>query len=82
MTEKEARVILQAYCPGSDYRDDPQFAEALREAERNPRLAQWLKEEQAFDDVIAAKLAELPEPLGLKTRILALNQPPAKTSSS
>lgn len=82
MTEKEARVILQAYRPGSDYPDDPQFAEALREAERNPGLAQWLKEEQAFDEVIAAKLAELPEPLGLKTRILALNQPPAKTSSS
>lgn len=82
MTEQEARVILQSYRPGSDDPDDPQFAEALREAARNSQLGQWLKEEQSFDCVVADKLAEVPEPLGLKTRILALHQQPQKTSSS
>jgi len=81
MTELEARLILQSYRPGSDDRSDPQFAEALREAERNPQLAQWLEIEQTFDRAVAAKLAELPEPFGLKTRILALQpQPQAKSS--
>lgn len=81
MTEQEARLILQSYRPGSDDPDDPQFAGALREAERNPELAQWLKEEQIFDCVVADKLADLPEPLGLKTRILA-QQPSPQTASS
>ena len=71
MTEEEARLILQSYRPGTDDESDPQFAEALEAAERNPALARWLAEEQAFDDAMAAKLAALPEPFGLKTRILA-----------
>lgn len=82
MTEQEARVILQSYRPGSDDPDEPQFAEALRETERNPELAEWLKEEQTFDCAVADKLAEVPEPLGLKTRILALHQQPERKSSS
>ena len=82
MTEQQARVILQSYRPGSDDPDDPQFAEALRETERNPELAEWLKEEQTFDCAVADKLAEVPEPLGLKTRILALHQQPERKSSS
>jgi hypothetical protein len=81
MTEQEARLILQSYQPGSDDGSDPQFAEALHEAERNPQLAQWLEAEQMFDRAVAAKLADLPEPLGLKTRILALRPRPQKTSS-
>jgi len=82
MTEQEARLVLQSYRPGVDDRDDPQFAEALREAERNPQLAEWLEDEQRLDRAIATKLGELPEPLGLKTRILAIHQQPQKTSSS
>ncbi len=75
MTEEEARLILESYRPGTGDESDPQFAAALREAERNPQLARWLAEEQAFDRAVAAKLAALPEPLGLKTRILAHGAP-------
>ena len=75
MTEQEARFILQSYRPGGEDKDDPQFAEALREAERNPELARWLAEEQAFDCAVAAQLAALPAPFGLKTRILAQAAP-------
>ena len=60
MTEQEARLILQSYRPGGEDKDDPQFAEALREAERNPELARWLAEEQAFDCAMAAQLASAP----------------------
>ncbi len=70
MDKKEARLILQGYRPGAD-RDDPQMAEALREASGDPELAQWFAEEQAFDRAMAAHLEAVPAPLGLKTRILA-----------
>jgi len=76
MTEREARLILQAYRPGVGP-DDPEVAAALQEAARNPELSRWFAEEQAFDRAIAAHLGNLPAPFGLKTRILAQLRPPA-----
>ena len=76
MNEQEARLILQAYRPGAGP-DDPQVAAALQEAARNPELARWFAEEQAFDRAIAAHLGNVPAPFGLKTRILAQLGPPA-----
>jgi hypothetical protein len=71
MNEQEARLILQAYRPGAQDQGDPHFAEALQEAARNPQLARWFAEEQAFDQAMAAHLAAVPTPFGLKTRILS-----------
>ena len=71
MDEQQARLILKAYRPGGQDESDPHFSEALREAERNPQLAQWFADEQAFDKAIADRLEKIPAPLGLKTRILA-----------
>ncbi len=76
MDEEQARLILQAYRPGAD-RDDPEVAAALQEAARNPELANWFAEEQAFDRAIAAHLESVPAPFGLKTRILAQVAPRA-----
>lgn len=76
MNEQQARLILQAYRPGVD-RDDPEVAAALQEATRNPELARWFAEEQAFDRAIAAHLESVPAPFGLKTRILAQVAPAA-----
>lgn len=75
MDEEQARLILQAYRPGVD-RDDPEVAAALQEAARNPELARWFAEEQAFDRAMAAHLESVPAPFGLKTRLLA-QAPPA-----
>ncbi|HEY2713548.1 MAG TPA: hypothetical protein VGI60_13620 [Chthoniobacterales bacterium] len=75
MTEREARAILQVCRPGEIDRGDLQIAEALQLVEQNPELARWLDEEQAFDRAMTAQLANLPAPLGLKTRILAQNNP-------
>src|ERR1041385_6888235 len=71
MNEQEARLILQACRPGDLDHSDPQIAEALGEVERNPELARWFAEEQAFDRAMAAHLQAVPAPFGLKTRILA-----------
>ncbi len=71
MTEEEARLILQSRRPGDADQNDPHFAGALQEVERSPALAEWWEEEQAFDRAMAAHLATLPAPFGLKTRILA-----------
>src|SRR5256885_15392838 len=82
MNEQEARLILQAYRPGAQDQSDPRFAEALQEAARNPQLARWFAEEQAFDQAIAAQLAALPAPFGLKTRILAQSRAPTRSWGS
>ena len=55
------------------------IAKALEEVARNPKLAQWFAEEQAFDRAIAAHLEAVPPPFGLKTRILASATPPAES---
>lgn len=83
MNEQEARLILQAYRPGAQDQGDPHFAEALQEAARNPQLARWFAEEQAFDQAMTAHLAAVPAPFGLKTRILAQATAPmvSRTSS-
>jgi hypothetical protein len=78
MDEQRARLILQACRPGAD-RDDPEVAEALQAAARNPELAQWFSEEQTFDRAITAHLEAVPAPFGLKTRILANAASPAES---
>jgi len=80
MTEEEARLILQSYRPGDLDRDDPHFAEALSELEKNPALTRWFEQEQAFDRAISAQLDAIPAPFGLKTRILAQTNPPSAAS--
>ena len=82
MDEQQARLILQAYRPGDQDKDDPHFDEALQEAARNPALARWFAEEQAFDRALATHLDSVPAPFGLKTRILAQAAAPATAGGS
>jgi hypothetical protein len=77
MDEQEARLILQAYRPGTPDESDPYFSEALQTVRGNPALGRWFAEEQAFDRAMAAQLAAIPAPFGLKTRILAQGGRPA-----
>lgn len=71
MNTNEAKFILQARRP--DGRDDAQapISEALAQASRDPGLAGWLAQEQAFDAEIAARLREVGPPPGLRDAILA-----------
>jgi hypothetical protein len=65
-----AKRILASYRSGVDDAD-PQFAEALAQARRDPELSRWLEQEVALDAALREKLRSGPAPVGLKTRILA-----------
>jgi len=71
MTKDEAKKILAAYRPDGQDKLKSDFAEALKEAQRDAELAQWFREEQKFDRAVAAHLRSVPVPFALKTRILA-----------
>jgi len=82
MDKQEARRILAAYRPGDQDAADPQFAQAVKEAARDPELARWFAQEREFDRAIAGHLESVPAPFGLKTRILANAAPRAASKSS
>ena len=77
MEKDRAQSILSVYRPSDQDEADLFFAEAKAELARNPELARWFEEEQAFDRAISEKLADLVAPFGLKTRILASARPVA-----
>jgi hypothetical protein len=65
----EAKRILIGYRPGREAVVDPDVAEALEETRRDPALAQWWKQQQAFHAAMAKGLAEAPVPPGLREQI-------------
>lgn len=71
MNNEEAKFILRAYRPGGQDAADPQFAEALDQARRDPELSRWLAEQAALDTAIGGKLQAIPVPADLKASILA-----------
>ncbi len=74
MNNQEARFILQAYRPGGQDAADPQFKEALEQAQRDPELGNWLEEERALDTAISARVKAIAIPADLKASILAGNK--------
>lgn len=80
MDRDEVRRILSAYrTENAERSDDPRFAEALREAARDPELSRWWAEEQLFDRAVAAKFQSMPVPAKLKSRLL--ETPPLRIST-
>jgi hypothetical protein len=72
MNNEEAKLILQAYRPGGRDANDPQFREALEQAQRDPELARWFGNEQALDSRISARLnTSIKPPAHLKSQLLA-----------
>lgn len=71
MTNEEAKFVLRAYRPNGRDAIDPQMAEALAQAAKDPALGQWFAREQAHDRAVAAKLAAITPPAGLREAILA-----------
>jgi hypothetical protein len=49
---------------------DPQFREALAHAQRNPELAEWLREQAGFYQAIQSKLREVEAPGDLAEKII------------
>jgi hypothetical protein len=71
MTKLEAQQVLQAFGPADLDTANPAFAQALALVEENAELKAWWEAQQAFDQRVAAKLADLPLPSDLRESILA-----------
>jgi hypothetical protein len=75
MNNQEAKLILQAYRLGGQDAGDPQFAEALEQAQRDPELERWYAEERAIGIRIQSKINSAAiAPAGLKDNLLALRK--------
>lgn len=71
MNLDEAKTILLLYRPGTADADDPQVAEALALAKREPELADWLKEHCARQEALRVKFRQITIPTGLKEQIVS-----------
>ena len=71
MNQDEAKTILLLYRPGPADAGDPQIAEALVLAKRDPELADWLKEHCARQEMLRAKFRQITAPAGLKEQIIS-----------
>jgi len=71
MNTQEAKFILQAYRPGGEDANDPQFAEALQQVKNDPELAKWFAEQTAFDSAMSRALQQVMPPDQLRENILA-----------
>ncbi|MBL9213749.1 MAG: hypothetical protein JNL92_25010 [Opitutaceae bacterium] len=71
MNNDEAKFILAAYRPDGRDAHDARFAEAIAQAGRDPELRAWWERQRAFDAQVAAKLAAVMPPPGLRESILA-----------
>lgn len=68
MTNKDAIFLLGAFPPNGGA--DPEFAEALAQAEGDLILKRWFEDQRRFDSAIAARLQSAPVPADLRSRIL------------
>jgi hypothetical protein len=75
---QDAKRTLLAYRPDSVDRDDPEVAEALDLAQRDPALQAWLERHEAFQNTVRSELRSLPVPADLKARILSRSPAPNK----
>jgi hypothetical protein len=71
MDRIEAKLLLQSYRPGGQDALDPAFAEALALAQKDPELAEWLKDQCELDEAISRRVREAPVPADLRQAILA-----------
>jgi uncharacterized membrane protein YbaN (DUF454 family) len=67
----QAKAILLLYRPGTSDAEDPEIAEAIGVARRDPELAKWFAQHQAFQLAMRAKFREIPVPERLKVALTA-----------
>lgn len=71
MNADDAKLILSAYRPDPREAAGPDVSAALQRAKHDPVLAEWWAREQAWDDAMAEKLAEIAPPPGLRAVLIA-----------
>lgn len=69
MNREEARFILSSVHPDRIDQHDSHMAEALKFAENDDELRQWLASATEFDRAVTEKMAEVEVPANLKTAI-------------
>jgi hypothetical protein len=67
----DAENILLLYRPGTADTNDPQIAEALALAKRDPDLTRWLEEHSSRQDALRAKFRQIAVPAGLREQIIS-----------
>ena len=67
----EAKTILLLYRPDTADAADPQIAEALALAQRDPELARWLEAHRAQQEALRAGFRKITAPAGLKEQIIS-----------
>lgn len=70
MTTQEAKLILQAYRPGSEDGEDPFFAAALELTRTDKELGEWFARQCEFDQMMGSALQSEIPPAGLRDAIL------------
>jgi hypothetical protein len=82
MNCSEAKEVLLLYRPGTADAADPQIAEALDLASRDPELRRWLDQHGAFQKVMCAKLQQIDVPACLRGSLLKTRGPRTSPSRS
>ena len=77
MDSRQAKEILMRYRSETTEGADPEFAQALEQARRDPELGRWFAEHRAFQTAIREGFKQLHVPADLKDRILAEYRPAA-----
>jgi hypothetical protein len=67
----EAKQILLTWRPGHGDLRDPQVAEALEQARRDPALQSWLEKHTTFQRSMERNFRQIPTPEDLRDRILS-----------
>ena len=71
MDSEQAKLILAAYRPDGRDADEPTIAEALRQADLDSELRDWLAEQKRFDQRRVDDLESVRPPAGSKAQALA-----------
>jgi hypothetical protein len=77
----EIKQVLLLYRPGTADAEDPEIAEALAQAKRDPELARWLEDHCARQERIRAKFRQMAPPAGLKEQIISEQAAQGRTIS-
>jgi hypothetical protein len=80
MNCSEAKEVLLLYRPGTADAADPQIAEALELAGRDPELRRWFDQHRAFQKAVRAKFQQIEVPAHLKTSLLIRGQRSRRSS--
>jgi len=74
MNQSEAQRVLLLYRPGTAETGDPEMAEALELARRDPELGRWFEQHRAFQKTMRARFRQIEVPAHLRTSLLAQAQ--------